>query len=71
MLGKGLYTLYTCIYVEMDKGRVFLTTVVFPLAIKYTVVLLRLRVETTTAVTNQVAITLFALVPVQKSVISI
>ena len=38
VLGKGLYTLYLCIYVEMDKDGVFLTTAVFPLAIKYTVV---------------------------------
>ena len=30
--------LYTCIYVEMDKDKVFLTTVVLPLTIKYTVV---------------------------------
>ena len=27
-----------CIYVEMDKDRVFLTTAVLPLAVKYTVV---------------------------------
>ena len=38
MLGKGLYTLYPCIYVEMDKEGVFLTTAVLPLAIKYTVI---------------------------------
>ena len=35
VLGKGLYTLYPCIYVEMDKDGVFLTTAVLPLAIKY------------------------------------
>ena len=34
----GFYTLCTCIYVEMDKDGVFLTTAVLPLAIEYTVV---------------------------------
>ena len=38
VLGKGLYTLYPCIYVEMDKDGVFSTTAVLPHAIKYTVV---------------------------------
>ena len=37
VLGEGLYTLYPCIYVEMDKDRVFLTTAVL-LTIKYSVV---------------------------------
>ena len=36
--GFILYALYTCIYVEMDKDGVFLTTAVLPLTIKYTVV---------------------------------
>ena len=37
-VGEGLYSLYTCIYVEMDKDGVLLITAVLPLAIKYTVV---------------------------------
>ena len=38
VLRKGLYTLYPCIYTEMDKDGVFLTTPVLPLTIKYSVV---------------------------------